>query len=491
MSASVSVAATLSPDTRKAIGVQVLAQSEPVSHIALAHQVSRKFVYQQGDKAQQALDESFAPHATDTDVLFYLPVTKAWIFQLILGLVLICHSSYRGVVELLRDVFDWPISLGTVANRVESAATAATQINEAQDLSGIRVGLHDEIYQGSQPVLAGVDAASTYCYLLAAAEQRDEQSWAWHLLDPIEQGFDPDYTIADGAKGLRAGQAIVMPQTPCHGDVFHILHQFEQVANSLKRKAQGATTQRLKLEERLAKFHSTTQMARSLRGKLVHAQRRERKLKALSTDVTTVLHWMSHDVLELAGPVLSIRQELFDFIVDELQEREHNDHPAIRTLRIALSNQRDELLAFAGILDNKLTAIAQRFEVSLQAVRDVCLLQRKSPTANAYWQRWTQLHAQLSHQFHEVMEAVMEALKHTPRASSLVENLNSRRRNYFFLRRQLGDNYLNLLQFFLNHRCFMRSQVPERVGKSPTELMSGEAHSHWLELLGFTRFQRA
>ncbi|NER00037.1 MAG: hypothetical protein F6K30_25615 [Cyanothece sp. SIO2G6] len=84
----------------------------------------------------------------------------------------------------------------------------------------------------------------------------------------------------------------------------------------------------------------------------------------------------------------------------------------------------------------------------------------------------------------------MEALNQTPRASSLVENLNSRLRNYFFLRRSLGDHYLALLQFFLNHRCFMRSKVAARVGKSPTELMTGQQHPHWLELLGFTRFQR-
>ena len=40
----------------------------------------------------------------------------------------------------------------------------------------------------------------------------------------------------------------------------------------------------------------------------------------------------------------------------------------------------------------------------------------------------------------------------TVRASSVVENLNSRLRNYFFLRRHLGPDYLQLLQFFLNHR---------------------------------------
>ncbi|MEO1298337.1 MAG: hypothetical protein AAFW75_21670, partial [Cyanobacteria bacterium J06636_16] len=106
-------------------------------------------------------------------------------------------------------------------------------------------------------------------------------------------------------------------------------------------------------------------------------------------------------------------------------------------------------------------------------------------------ERWHQLQTQLSSQFHGVMIAVTEVLQETPRASSMVENLNSRLRNYFFLRRRLGDAYLGLLQFFLNHRCFLRSQVTERVGKSPKELLTGQPHPHWLELLGFKRFQRA
>ena len=97
----------------------------------------------------------------------------------------------------------------------------------------------------------------------------------------------------------------------------------------------------------------------------------------------------------------------------------------------------------------------------------------------------------MSWKFHALYEAVQEAMKQTPRASSLVENLNSRLRNYFFLRKQLGPSYLNLLQFFLNHRQFMRSDVPERVGKSPKELMTGQEHPHWLEMLGFKRFQQA
>jgi len=102
--------------------------------------------------------------------------------------VLICHCSYRGVVELVRDLFDIPISVGTIHNRLQSAATSALEINQAQDLSRIKVGLHDEIFQGSQPVLAGVDAASTYCYLLQGAEHRDEETWGWQNLAPNGSG---------------------------------------------------------------------------------------------------------------------------------------------------------------------------------------------------------------------------------------------------------------------------------------------------------------
>ena len=72
----------------------------------------------------------------------------------------------------------------------------------------------------------------------------------------------------------------------------------------------------------------------------------------------------------------------------------------------------------------------------------------------------------------------------------MVENLNSRLRNYFFLRRQVGPDYLALLQFFLNHRRFVRSAHAERRGKSPAELLTGRAHPHWLELLGYERFSR-
>ncbi|MEO6060983.1 MAG: hypothetical protein ABIQ99_03485 [Thermoflexales bacterium] len=97
-----------------------------------------------------------------------------------------------------------------------------------------------------------MDAASTYCYLLAAAQQRDTDTWAIHLLDACKQGFDPDHTVADAGQGLRAGQKVALPDTPCHGDVFHIEQQCESLANVLARRAKGAVSRRKALDLEMA-----------------------------------------------------------------------------------------------------------------------------------------------------------------------------------------------------------------------------------------------
>ena len=91
MSPNPSVAAGLSPNARQKLGIGMVAKSKPVSQIAAENQISRKFVYQQGQKAKTALDEIFDTQACDDEVQFNLPITKTCLNQLILSLVLICH----------------------------------------------------------------------------------------------------------------------------------------------------------------------------------------------------------------------------------------------------------------------------------------------------------------------------------------------------------------------------------------------------------------
>src|SRR5487761_984797 len=107
--------------TRQQLVLQALA-GQPITTLADHHHVSRKFIYQQLHHAHDAIDQAFNTTATDPpQLLFWLPVTKPWLRQLVLGLTLICHSSLRGVIELLDDLFDYPLSLGSVHNILHQA----------------------------------------------------------------------------------------------------------------------------------------------------------------------------------------------------------------------------------------------------------------------------------------------------------------------------------------------------------------------------------
>jgi hypothetical protein len=485
-------ARALDSKQRQQLAVQALARTETITQLALENQVSRKFVYAQTATAQEALHEAFASNdvAAD-DVLFYVPVTKAWLRQLVLGLLLICHSSFRGVVELLRDLFDQPISVGTIHNILSAAVNQARRHNAAQDLSGIRIGAHDEIFQNGQPVLVGADVASTFCYLLSLEGHRDAETWGIRLLELHDRGFAPEATIADFGNGLRAGQELALPDTPCRGDVFHALQTLTAALAAVDHRAYQAMEARNDLERQQARYqrrHGRADLKLACR--LPHARQAETQAVAVAEDVAVLLRWLRDDILSVAGPAVADRRLLYDFVVSELRLRGAAGPQCLALACRLLENNREDLLAFAVQLDHDLERLAEEFQVPVAWVRDLLQIQFLDARSTRRWQQEAVLRQGLRDRFYPLSVAITDLAQHTVRASSVIENLNSRLRNYFFLRRHLGPDYLALLQFFLNHRRFLRSEHPERVGKSPAELLTGTTHPHWLELLGYTRFQR-
>ncbi len=304
-------AASLKPEQRKQLFIEMQSSGRKVTSIANREGVSRKFLYQQQQKGNQALEKEFNPSPEESDILYWIPVTQKWIFQVILALIF----------------------------------------------------------------------------------------------------------------------------------------KLEEKMNKAKKKGQG---------NRWSK-------------KLTVARLDEQKAQTVAGEVSILCDWLRNDILALAGPDWAERRELWDFIVAEFKQREALCLHRMRPFRTALENQKENLLAFAAVLDEKLTDISQRFNVPLYLVRKVCLLQAQNAQQNSYWATWNQLHDQIGYQFYLLSEAVEQAMKETPRASSLVENFNSRLRNYFFLRRTLGNDYLDLLRFFLNHLRFLLSEHPEREGQCPTE----------------------
>ena len=82
-------------------------------------------------------------------------------------------------------------------------------------------------------------------------------------------------------------------------------------------------------------------------------------------------------------------------------------------------------------------------------------------------------------------DAVLHILETTHRCSSMIENFNSRLRPYLDERKFMSKKSLGLIQFYLNHKPFMRSKHERLKGKTPAEALTGKAHKPWLEMLGF------
>jgi hypothetical protein len=192
--------------------------------------------------------------------------------------------------------------------------------------------------------------------------------------------------------------------------VFHIHQQFETLVNIWASIAGGVRSEREALEGRLCNPRRRCQDS-LLIARLAELRSLEARAHQQADDLRTLARWLERDVLALAGADRATRQELFDFVVDELHQREPEDPSRIGTMRRALQNQRDDLLAFAGVLDEKLDAIAHATAVPGYLVRATCLLHRKPETSGAFWQAWNRLHAAMGRKFYDVRTAVSQAME--------------------------------------------------------------------------------
>lgn len=484
------VAKTLGPGERLSLGVQALAGHQTITSLAEDAEVSRKFVYQQRDRAQDALNDAFAHVEADDEVLFHLPVTKSWLQQAVLGLTLICHSSYRGAHEWCRDLLGVSVAVGTVHNIVHDAIAKAQMHNRNQNLAAVNIAGLDEIFQGRKPVLVGADIRSTYCFLLSEDEQRDGDTWALRLMECQDRGFAPNATVADFGTGIRAGQKRAMPDVPCRGDVFHALHEITPVVAFLENRAYDTITALDKLEHKRDKLRKQARrdqvgQVAALSRKISAVVEEQAKAITLADEVAVLARWLRADVFAVSGLPFAERCALFDFILAELRVRALQCPHRLNPVCTLLQNHRDQLLAFAKQLDEDLTNLAAAFEVPVAIVRDMLDMLACDERHPRRWQKEAALRERLHERFPLLQQAVRAISGWVVRSSSIIENINSRLRNYFFLRRELGSGYLELLQFFLNHRRFLRSECPERAGKSPAELLTGQEHPHWLAMLGF------
>jgi len=475
---------------KKELALAALSKSKPLTELAQENDVSRKFVYQQQGKAISAINDSFMPAPKEGKVLFYIPVTLHWLCQLILCLVFHCRANHRGIQRLLSDAFDYSISLGGIHNIINDAKTKAKVINDNQDLTNSKLAAKDEMFHYNKPILTGVDIPSLYCYLLTSEQHRDFDTWGTHILDLKEKGFNPDRLFSDDADGIRSAHKYVFPHVPCDLDNFHIIRDMINMRRYFRNCFKSAISNRKTLQDKVDKALLDKKL-NDYSVQLELAKTKEKEMKCLSQSIDTLVSWMQHDVLNMPGLEPTSRDGLFDFILDEFNKIAIVHPHRIQSVCTSLKNQKNYLLAFVEVLNNKFQEIADEHIYPLEKIWGMCKLQGCKHSSDRYAVRSLPLQDYFGADFDEVEDAVLKSLDSTERTSSMVENLHSRLKPYFYLRREIGFGYLDLLRFYLNHTPFQRSAREKRKGKSPAEILTGQPHPHWLEMLGYQRFKSA
>ena len=320
-------------------------------------------------------------------------------------------------------------------------------------------------------------------------EHRDADTWGIRLLELVDRGFAPQATIADFASGLRAGHKEALHEVPCRGDVFHALYDVGPLVRYLENRAYEAIDARAKLERKQATAKRRGRKDQSLAKKLSYARPAEAKAIALADEVALLARWLRDDILSVAGPEYAIRRDLLDFVVAELRRESACPH-RIRPVRTLLEKRRDNLLAFAVELDRELAALAQEWQISVTTAREVLQVQSLPTWDPKRWRREAALRATLRGRYHGVCADVQELLRSGCASQQSGREPQQPAAQLLLPAAAVGEGLLDVAAVFLNHRRYLRSEDPSRVGKSPAELLTGEPHAHWLELLGYTRFSR-
>ena len=478
----------ISNDTKRNLALQSLSKQNSISALSRTYGCSRTTVHLQKNTALSAINKVFEEESGDT-ILYYIPITKNYIKQAVISLFLICKSSCRDIIFFLKAIFDYSISLGSIHAILDEAAEMATPINMSYDLSLIKTSAADEIFHQNNPCLAVVDIKSRFCAMLEKEKKRCHVTWWCHLTNLFERGYNPTSTLVDAAKGLVKGHEVALPGTKIRYDHFHTLKDMKDCARFLKNKVLSSTTSVLKLCVR-AENARDPEKKLGFSKECIDALPAHTLIEETYKNFALLVQWMQHDVLQLAGHPPVERAELYDFVVTEMSNIAAQHPHRITEIVTSLEARREALLDVFKTLNIKFLELSNKHNVSLEIIWQICYDTRYALDNPKYVANAWEFEKNLGDKYEEIEDEVLIILEETPRCSSMVENFNSRLRPYLDQRKEVTQKRLGLIQFYLNHKPFMRSHHAYLKNKTPAEALTGKPHKNWLVLLGHTQFKR-
>lgn len=458
----------------------------PVSSIADQYHISRTYVYTLRDNASRFLHD-MQENSLEALNLFYekffpgtrlIAADEPFYEKMVISLALDGFASEEGIQRFLEANFQKHLSIGKISGILSRAADRAAEFDGSIDLSGIRQGANDEIFQCGIPVLTGVDAVSTYAYLLLQAGDRSAQTWQDAMEACKARGLNLDVSISDFGAGLLSGIPRAFPDACIQPDLFHWMMELGKEVSSQERKAYALLSEYYRCENALngQRVHEKTfRKLLSLEEKLLPA------LNKCDT-LQTLCQWLREMTCYRGlgyGDVLS----LCSWILDRMEETAGGS-PA--SLCRAISKTRrnlPEVLVCLKRAEEALKSYAREHGYPEEAFLLMYRMQRYQPGSPEYRAADRRVRRRLKGAYGSCCLKVQEILESVKCASSLVENLNGRLRPYMNLKRMVPGKFLTLLKVYFNTKKYRRSRKAERVGKSPLELLTGQKHKDFYDIV--------
>ena len=450
---------SLDLSTRFDLALQMLDPSRPwglVTELSREYKVSRKFLYQQRDKAEAGVLKALAaqPPGPKPESAM-LTVNKERLRRSIVTLATAVPASLWGIQVCLEEVLDTHRSTGFISQTLKQAGEAASGQNRLLAFPQPVLGEADEIFQGSHPCLTVVDGHSFAVIYLSPQEKRDATTWGVAFLELQEQGISFQDIACDGAKGIRYGMRQAGLSVPLRPDLFHLLQEASVLMQRLERKAYKA-------------------MEWSYKSRRAEAQAREQQ----TIDRYDWFVWLQREIRRALEPwtgssrlasVLEARETL-ETAIALLRELGDSDIDAYAR---KLLDSQDELLAPLVWLEEQLVPHRQGLAPDVEAAiiwayRHRGELGLENPGEG------------FPSELRPVVKAFWQALSNFHRSSSLAESLHSWLRVYFQAHRGIPEWLTPLLQLYWNHHTFQRGK---RKGKTPLSLAGIDETASWSQVL--------
>ena len=327
--------------------------------------------------------------------------------------------------------------------------------------------------------MTGIDPETTYIYLLEGANDRTAETWKKFIEDKKLQGLNLETSINDGAKGIIIGVTSAFPGILIQLDVFHALMGIGKRIIIIERQAYSKIAKEADLEKRV-----------EVKG--VHQKTKEelKKIRAEveelveNYDTLNILFGWLRELLGFTGYRVEDTKALIEFVLCEI-EKNANKNEELQKKVEGFRNNTEFLFTFMTRLQNEMEKHSKEKGIPLNAYEMMYEQLIYDEKSEEYQEIECKLVMMLKEDYERGREDFKKLLNSIKKASSIVENLNSRIRTYMNVKRMVPENFFTLMKVYFNTMRYRRSRIKERVGKSPLEILTGRKQPSFMEAIGF------